>query len=376
MTLPPAEDAASAADGAPWRAHWWRIADGRICARGQDGGWPELDARTQIIGIAPAADCTLHHAAFPGLTEKQAASAAHLFAAGQTIEPAAQLHSAITAADSGGQRIIATCAAARMADWTGWAIAQGLALAAIIPAGLLVPVDDSAGAAPDALTRARVGGEAIIRGRAIAFADDPALTPLLAPDAAMIGACSEAALDAAMVSACDAPPANLLSGRFAPAGAAWFDGVVLRRAAMLAGLIVLMSLGIAIASLWRLNADTARLDALTQEQAARALSAKPTAERAIGDLDAKLAMMGGGPARITNPLAGLLQAMDPVPAVAIDTLNWRNDGTLTVTLGAARVEDINAVLLTLQAARYSVTAVPRGNADGRSLADITIRSAP
>ena len=381
ITLPPADSAAGAASGAagdaaPWRAQWWRIVDGQISARGEDGGWPELDATTWIVGIAPAADCMLHHAAFPGLTEKQAASAAHLFAAGQSISPATQLHSAITAADGSGQRIIAACAAAQIAQWTGWADTQGLSLAAIIPASLLVPVDVGAGAAPDAMTRAQVGDETIIRGRAIAFVDDPAITPLLAPDAAMIGECSAVALDAAMVGACDAPPANLLSGRFAPAGAAWFDAGLLRRAAILAGLIVLTSLGIALASLWRLEADSTRLDDLAQEQAARVLSPAPPADRAIAALDTKLATLGGGPARITSPLAGLLQAMDPMPAVAIDTLNWRNDGTLSVTLGAARVEDINAVLLTLQAAHYTVTAVPRGNADGRSLADITIRSAP
>jgi general secretion pathway protein L len=68
--------------------------------------------------------------------------------------------------------------------------------------------------------------------------------------------------------------------------------------------------------------------------------------------------------------------MRDTPGVALKALSHRTDGTLTTTLAAPRVEDVNAVLLALQARGYRVTAQPMAGSDGQQMANITIRAVP
>ena len=45
-------------------------------------------------------------------------------------------------------------------------------------------------------------------------------------------------------------------------------------------------------------------------------------------------------------------------------------------LAAPRVEDINAVLIALQARGYRITAQPMAGSDGQQMANVTIRAVP
>ena len=49
---------------------------------------------------------------------------------------------------------------------------------------------------------------------------------------------------------------------------------------------------------------------------------------------------------------------------------------MSSTLAAPRVEDINQVLLALQARGYRITAQPMAGSDGQQMANITIRAVP
>src|SRR3546814_7115849 len=69
-------------------------------------------------------------------------------------------------------------------------------------------------------------------------------------------------------------------------------------------------------------------------------------------------------------------AMGDAPGVSLKKLSHRTDGTLTTTLAAPRVEDINQVLLALQARGYRITAQPMAGSDGQQMANITIRAVP
>lgn len=382
IALPPG--GSSVASGAVSATLWWRILDGQVTQRGDTLDWLHPSAggglapETHVVGIAPAADTILHRAAFPGLAPRQAEAAARLLAAEQSIAPATALHVAISGAEDDGDssRDILVVADAAMQGWLDWARGHGIELHSVVPAALLVPLDTAPGGSPGTLVRGAVASETIIRGRDTAFLADPVLVDHIVGSEGRIVDAPPDHIESAMIAACDGAPAELRSGRFARKPASWLDRALLRRAAILALAILVASILIAVARIAVTVADTARLDDAAQSAAAAALDPDPPVEGAVAALDARLAALGGGPARLSAPLAALVSAMETQPTVTIDTLSWRGDGLLSVTLGAARAEDINPVLLTLQARGYILTAQPRSGTDGRALGDITIRSGP
>ncbi len=377
IALPPGGSSATSS------ALWWRIIDGQVTQRGDTLDWLHgsagggLAPETHVVGIAPAADTILHRAAFPGLAPRQAEAAARLLAAEQSISPAAALHVAIGAANGGGEsRDIIVVAETAMSGWLDWARGHGIELDSIVPAVLLVPLDTAPGASADMLVRGTVAGETIIRGPNTAFLADPVLIDHIVGNEGRIIDAAADHIESVMISTCESPPTELRSGCFASKPASWLDGALVRRAALLAGAILLVSLLIAVARIAVTYADIARLDSAAATAAAAALDPDPPVEGAVIALDARLAALGGGPARFSAPLAALVAAMEAQPTVTIDTLSWRGDGLLSITLGAPRAEDINPVLLALQARGYVITAQPRSGNDGRALGDITIRSGP
>ncbi len=92
-------------------------------------------------------------------------------------------------------------------------------------------------------------------------------------------------------------------------------------------------------------------------------------------LSARLAALGGDGAQLSAPAAALLAAVEPQAQVSVDRIGWGSDGLLSATLGAPRNEDINPVLIALQARGWRITAQARAGTDGRALADITMRDA-
>lgn len=368
---------AARAEDAP---HWWRVRDGAVVARGE--GWHAIwaqadapDGETRIVGIAPASACILHQGRFPGLSDRQAEVAARLLAAEASIAPVETLHVAIGSRDSDGQAAVAAVAIAAMQQWLAEAAVQQLTLDSIVPAAAVVPADAAPGDPANAWVISAIGPERVVRGRDTAFVDDPLLTPHIIGDAPSREA-GEAEIEYALVAAAAAAPVELLSGPFARRPAPLFDRALLRRAATILALIVVVSVAIAVARLVRTHADIARLDGETQAAAASVLRPAPPLAQAVSALDAELARRGAGTGRPGVAIASLIAAMEPQPNVAIDSLSWSGDGTLTVTLGAPRAEDINPVLIAIQAAGYTITAQPRSAPDGRALGDVTIRSAP
>lgn len=358
------------------RAPWWRVIDGQVTQTGDDLGWLHPSAggplaeETRVIGIAPAADVMLHRAAFAGLTTKQAEAAAKLLAAEASLSSADTLHVAIGAAEDDCARDIVAVDAGTMARWLAFAQAHGLDMASVVPAALLVtPSPD-----PDTLVRAQIGDELLLRGTDSAFIADPVLVEHIAGKDRRIVDASAEAVEAGLIAACDAAPVELRSGRFARKPASWFDRDLAKRAAKLVAAILVISLLIAVARIGRLYAEIAGIDAAAEAQVAEALASPPPLNQAIPQLDARLAALGGGPARLSTPLAALVSAMEPNTVVGLDSVAWSGDGLLRVTLGAPGNEAINPVLLALQAQGYTITAQPRAGTDGRALADITIRA--
>ena len=96
--------------------------------------------------------------------------------------------------------------------------------------------------------------------------------------------------------------------------------------------------------------------------------------QALAEMEGQLAARGAGGRAFTAPVAGLLSAMQDAPGVALTSLSRDPDGMVRATLASAKADDINIVLLALQAAGFTITATPSQDPGGRTLADITVRS--
>ncbi len=353
---------------------WWRVRDARIVQTGEglDGllaAAGDALVPERVLGIAPVADTVLHRAAFAGLTERQAEVAARVLAGGESLLPPERLHVGLGAADDAGMRDIAAVDAGTMAAWLALMAAHGIDPASIVPAALLVDASPD----DDTLVRASLAGETFLRARGYALVDDPLLVGHVAPAARIVEAAPET-VEAGMLAALDAPPVELRSGAFAQAPARWWDRDLLRRAAGLVAAILVVGLLVTVARIGRAHAEIARIDARAGARVAQALASPPPLDRAVAQLDARLAALGGGPSRLSPALAALVAQLEPNVAVTLDSVAWRGDGTLAATLGAAQNADINPVLIALQGQGYVLTAVPRAGTDGRALADISIRS--
>jgi general secretion pathway protein L len=228
---------------------------------------------------------------------------------------------------------------------------------------------------PDSLWSAEVGGEQIVRAADHAYVSDPELDPLIAGGHTIAPLDSDRMREALLMTLA-APPLDLLSGGWKPKRNWSLDPALLGLAKRLAIALLIVSLLIPITHAVRLSSDSARADDAVVAMAKKAGVTAPDATAAEAEFDRRLAAAGGGPLAFSVPASALYDAMGDTPGVALKALSHRTDGTLTTTLAAPRVEDINAVLLALQARGYRVTAQPMAGSDGQQMANITIRAVP
>lgn len=375
LWLPPV---AALADKDASDAVWLRVDDGVIVDSGQDDGWVDAwekpyddGADDRLVAMAPVADVPLRWHYYPDAAPAQAAAAARIDTLRNSLGDHAALHVVAGQPAETGQAVpVAVTTHAAMTAWTDWLSARGLAPAAIIPAGAAVPPPE-----PDHLWSVELGGEQVIRTATYAYVSDPELDPLIA------GSHSIAPLDAdrmrdALILTLAAPPLDLLSGGWKPKRSWSVDPAMLRLAKLLAAALIVISLLIPIIHAVRLAADTSRADSAVIETAKKAGINASDAAAAETELDRRLAAAGGGPLAFSVPASALYDAMSDTPGVTLKTLSHRTDGTLTTALAAPRVEDINKVLLALQARGYRITAQPMAGTDGQQMANVTIRAVP
>lgn len=373
--LPPlaALDEGPAADAA-----WLRVDDGVIVDSGQDDNWVAAWEKPRdntpddrLVALAPAADVPLRWLHYPDAAPAQAAAVARIDALKASLGDASALHVVAGEPADAGQAVpVAVTTHSAMTAWTDWLKARELTPAAIIPAAATVPPPE-----PEALWTAEVGNERIVRSADRAWPSDPELDPLIA------GGHAIAPLDAdrmreALLLTIAVPPLDLLSGGWKPKRRWSVDPAMLRLAKNLLIALIVVSLLIPIIYAVRLSSDTGRADDAVIAMAKKAGVTAPDAAAAEAELDRRLAAAGGGPLAFSVPASALYDAMGDAPGVTLKTLSHRTDGTTTTTLAAPRVEDINQVLLALQARGYRITAQPMAGSDGQQMANITIRAVP
>jgi len=368
---------AALADGGA-DAAWLRVDDGVIVDSGQDDGWVDAwekprddEGDDRLIALAPAADAPLRWRSYPDAAPAQAAAIARVDALRDSLGDAALLHVVAGQPADAGQAVpVAVTTHAAMTAWTDWLNAQGLSAAAIIPAAATVPPPE-----PDSLWTAELGREQILRSDDRGFASDPELDPLIAAGRTIAPLDAERMREALLLSL-SAPPLDLLSGAWQPKRSWAIDPAMVVWIKRLAVALLIVTLLIPVVYAIRVSADIARADAAAVAAAKKAGVTATDAATAEAELDRRLAAAGGGPLAFSVPASALYDAMRETPGVALKTLSHRTDGTLSTTLAAPRTEDLNAVLLALQARGYKVTAQPMAGTDGNQMANITVRAVP
>jgi general secretion pathway protein L len=359
-------------------AAWLRVDDGVIVDSGQDDGWVDAwekprddDGDDRLIALAPAADVPLHWRSYPDAAPAQAAAIARVDTLRDSLGDASLLHIvAGQPADAGLAVPVAVTTHAAMAAWTDWLKAQGLVPAAIIPAAATLPPPE-----PDSLWTAELGREQILRSDDRSFVSDPELDPLIAAGRTIAPLDADRMREALLLSL-SAPPLDLLSGAWQPKRSWAIDPAMVTWMKRLAVALLIVTLLIPILYAIRINADIARADEAAVATAKKAGVTASDAAAAEAELDRRLAAAGGGPLAFSVPASALYDAMRDTPGVALKTLSHRTDGTLSTTLAAPRTEDINAVLLALQAHGYKITAQPMAGTDGTQMATVTVRAVP
>lgn len=359
-----------AAEGAP---RWMRVVDGVLTQSGEGANWlaacglAALPDQARVLLVPPAALVTLHWTAHPDLPARQGRAAARLAALAGGLLPADQLFAVADAnEDPARPHIIAVASRADMLHWVLWAQHHGLDPDIIVPAALLLPEPEQG------FTRGLIGGETVLRGIDMALTGDMAMPELIAEAPIVDG--TPGLIEGRAIAALDTPPLDLRQGDFAKRVRRAMDGQTLGRIMLWSALILVASLMIALIGVAKQHMEANRLDDESLAQAQQVLPGATDATQALAEMEGKLAARGAGGRAFTAPVAALLSAMQDAPGVALTSLSRDPDGMVRATLAAAKADDINVVLLALQASGFTITATPSQEPGGRTLADITVRS--
>lgn len=351
---------------------WMRIVDGAIAQTGEGPNWlaacglTALPDGSIVMLVPPAAMVTLHWIAHPDLPVRQGRAAARLAALTGSIVPADSLFAAADDnVDPAQPHLVGVAARADMQHWLLWAQHHGLDPDVIVPAALLLPEPE------EGFARATIGGVGVLRGRDMAMSADMMLPPLIGETP--VRDVPPAVVNDRAIAALGSPPLDLRQGDYAKREQRAVDVGAIKRIAVWSGCILLASLLIALVGLAKDRATASRLDARSLELARQILPQANDVAQADAEMDRLLAARGAGGRAFTAPLSGLMAAMQRTPGVALTALSRDPDGMLRATLASAKVEDINNVLLAVQAAGFTITATSSQAPDGRTLADVTVR---
>jgi general secretion pathway protein L len=268
--------------------------------------------------------------------------------------------------DPARPHIVAVAARADMQQWLLRAQHHGLDPDIIVPAPLLLPVPD------EGFSHGVAGGAGVLRGQDVALPADMALPELIG--SAPITEIAPEVVEARAIAALDAPPLDMRQGDFAKRVRRTIDRGVVKRIALWSALILIVALLTTLVGIGKQHLEASRLDRESLMLARQVLPGASDAAQAHIELDGRVAARRAGGRAFTAPVAALLRAMQDAPGVAQTSLSRDPDGMVRATLAAAKADDINVVLLALQAAGFTITATPSQDPGGRTLADITVRA--
>ena len=349
--------------GGAWR--WRRVRDDALESwetyrPGDNAPWSGPGDDTRVVALVPSDQAPVRVRPRGTMPLAQALAAARLESGGEG------LHVAVSECEQ--SILVGTAAQSAMDLWLAELATAGLSPDALVPAALVLPARTTGAISGE------LAGQAIARAPDAAFAGEPELLAALGGSAPET--ISPEALEAALLATWRDPPLNLRQGVYAPRRVSFFrlpDWRQLARMAAVAALLGFLILTVETVKL-KLDASAREDAALTAAQKRFPAAVDLASAQALAA--GELARRGEGGASFTAPTAALLAAMRPIPSVALRDLGYAADGTLRFQAAAPTADDINRLLVSLQADGWQVTVPPSlaPDATGATVAAITVRA--
>lgn len=344
----------------PWR--WLTLADDRVTGEGE--GVPALDGEERVVAVTPADAVTLHWAELPDRSTAQAVAAARLVVAEASATPLGELHVAI--GDEGSaDRPIGVVAAASMREWLVSLAGAGIDPSSMIPAPMLLPRPE------EGYLRARPAGEAVVRGPAVAFADEARLTELITGGIDPVDMDRDALARSLVLNAAT-PALDLRQGMFARRRRRALDWALVRRLAMLAGAILLVTLAIDVVRIAKYSFGADAIIARADAVGATGLPRGETVTDVDRQLAERLSSVRGPGAGFTITAAAVYAVVRTVPGVELSGLDFSPNGSMRLTVTATRESLPTDLKRALEAAGLAVTASVFTASGGRVTGEMTV----
>ena len=323
---------------------WLHLADGAIAARGTDiaeappAADPSTGAALRIVAVVPGEDIALHWAELPsGLSEPQAVAAARLLAPDLSAQPVDELHVAVGPEEDGtGLRPIALVSALSMARWIGALQSLGLDPDIILPEPLLLPQP------LEGYTRFEGARLPLLRGATEAFAIEPDLADAVTAGRS-VDILDADRFEAGLPDALASLPVNLRQGAFSKRTRWRIDWARVRRQALLAAALLIVTFGIQVALILRYTYAADRLDAEAHSLARTAVPGLAATTDPVQALDIRLNQLGGSSGGFSGSAAILFAGVQAVPNVQLKALVYDPAGGLRATIVADTPASITAL---------------------------------
>ena len=345
---------------------WLLVQGGAVVARGE--GISELPGGARsVTAVVPGEEVGFHWVDLPaGLAPAQAQAAARLLAAEVSAQPLGDVHVAVgRESQFGALRPVALAPVSAMERWLETVAALGLDADSILPDTALLPVPD------EGFVRFDRGGIALWRGPEQAFALEPDLAELVV-NGGPVTTLDPAAFEAALPEAVERPLVNLRQGPFARRRVWRLQGPRLRRLALLAGALALVTLTLQIAQILIYTVAADRVEGETRRIAATALSRSPGAAGA-SDLNRRLAELRGGGVGFGAITGGVFAAIKAAPNVELSSLTFVADGTLRISARADNPASLADFAQRVEAGGFAVDRMPPRTAEGRQTQDMVVK---
>lgn len=351
---------------------WLRLADGRTVARGEEiGAIPPPDQEEEperVLLIVPGTDVAIHWVELPEtLAPAQALGAARLLASEVTAEPLSTTHIALGPTNEGeDERAMALVSIAAMEQWLAGPQALGFDPDHVVPEPMMMEPPGSG------LRSFHRAGVVNMRGERRAFAAERELAKLLAGDDG-VEAIDTAAFENGLIALAADPPIDLRQGVFAKRRRWKVDWNLVRRLALVAGGILIVTLCIQLALIMRYSFAADALERQARQRALEALPGVTAVADPVVQLRERLVTVGGGPGY--SAIAGaIFGAVRNTEGAELQSLIYSSDGTAQVAIAAATPAGAASFQQQLTESGVSVTPGATRTAGSRQIAEFVVRA--
>lgn len=344
---------------------WLHLADGGVAARGPgleelpDLADPATGTGRRIVAVVPGDAAAVHWLEIPaGLAPAQAAAAARLIAAEVSAQPIADMHVAVgPELPDTPMRAVVLVPALAMAGWLGRLQQAALDPDMVVPEPLLLLTPT------DGFVRYDRAGTPLYRGHADAFSVEPELAAHVIAGAP-VTMLDQEQFEAGLTRAINHLPVDLRQGGFAKRRRWKIEWPLVRRLAALAGGLLLVTLALQVATIFRYTFEADRIEAETRQMA----GGDPAA------LERRLSALRGGGAGFDALAAGLFAAVQSTPNVELTGMLFDGSGAIRATVQGDSPATLALLQQSLEARGSAVTMGPVRAGGGRPVAEFTVRA--